>query len=190
VTATETMDREARVRAQARRIRKNPRWRGDDVRRPPRRVSPERLSREFVAEVRGLYASGYTIERLARAVRASTYTVLAALHKAGVDTSRRRRVKRQCEVCGRVFHAKPSAVEYGFARACSLDCGNELRRRKALARGRRAGRVVTCPCGRRFWAWRSRLARGYGKYCSLACAGRYRRRGGGDGGGDDGKTRQ
>jgi hypothetical protein len=73
------------------------------------------------------------------------------------------RIERTCEVCGQTFLAKPSQVNKGCARFCSITC--------AALRPRESTRVqcVCAACGKEFTVKRYEAARGDGRYCSLAC---------------------
>ena len=119
---------------------------------------------------------------IARELHLSTLRVTAILRAAGVELRMGPRARygqawerAVCPVCGAEFLGNVWKRRHGTDLYCSAACGNEARRRSALARGRKAGRVITCPCGRTRWAWDSALKRGLGRYCSLSCASRYGR---------------
>jgi 5-methylcytosine-specific restriction endonuclease McrA len=74
--------------------------------------------------------------------------------------TRKTRVARTCEYCGKSFAVSPSKLKEGKGRFCSKACYEEDRKLPPR----------TCQiCGATFYPDRHRVAKGGGKFCSDAC---------------------
>ncbi|MEA3477012.1 MAG: HNH endonuclease [Bacteroidota bacterium] len=71
-------------------------------------------------------------------------------------------IDRKCEICGKIFKIKPSAVKKGEGRFCSYKC-------KGIWWHSQATKAMCETCGKIFQTTPSRRRKGWAKYCSVSC---------------------
>lgn len=107
-----------------------------------------------------------------RVLRKCDYSALCWLcGQKGENKSRRKRVKRICETCGKEFEVSFSRIKYGRGRFCSRVCADEGK--KGDKHPRWKGGLVECiceACGKEFEEKPSIVRRGGGRFCSIVCA--------------------
>ncbi len=98
-------------------------------------------------------------------------------YRSGANNPLWKRVKRNCEYCGKEFYVKPSILKIGSGRFCSRKCIGKWRSKNFIGENNTNWQriKVKCKyCNKNFFAKLSALKIGSGKFCSRECQGKWK----------------